>query len=784
MLHGGGSAAERKATEQQLNRACEACRLSKVRCLVSPSSSQCQRCAKAGRTCVFAAPAKRRQRKRTDVRVAELEKEVKQMRSLLKTNQISPIGESEPESMDEDADENDDQLDRDSPLRLSSKENAPPPEIDDTERWGIQMQNRNIPIAPFGPDSDIVERELISMEQAQEMLDLYRDHLTEQVPSITISHDWTAQALRSKKPALFHAVMAAASHSRGTELSNRLFEEVVYLYAREIFIGGEKTLQHVQALLVTVAYYTPPKTPSHLQIYQYGNMAASMALELGLASKPRTHEQLPKRAIRSLQRISSQDELLENCRTVLVLYVLTAGFSMRLRRPNILPWNGWLEECLGLLQKSPIIDDKRNVAWVQLQRIADEAHTAFGFDDASTSFSLSELRLQVILRIFERRMLEWKRSLPIEVQNLALLILAHHNCISTWEFAMDGGRYDAPDYRNRFLTLPALDDDEESVQPETLLSRSALQINATIKCIGEAQSLLDCFIQMPADVLPKAPNLLFVRVIYGFVALLKADYAVGTDAEGLGGVLDSQTLKVDYYFDTVLHLTEAAIGPQRCRVPTHWFFVLNQKLKVWHDQHQQWRKEGKHLRKPSPRDGSAGYLGGGAEALGMGRRDVTPTTAAQHMPTPDSSRNEFPPPARLPTRAASASASANPQAFGLPQQTQSQPPSQPQSQGHAQSQSHPPQSPFTPWPANGQYLPGSEHPGQAVYDAGVGGAGGMGEMGDLSAATMFQHGDLFLWNDVGDTIYGGWPGGTGGQGGAGAGGGWGDLTFGGGMGGM
>jgi hypothetical protein len=126
---------------------------------------------------------------------------------------------------------------------------------------------------------------------------------------------------------------------------------------------------------------------------------------------------------------------------------------------------------------------------------------------------------------------------------------------------MDGGRYDAPDYRNRFLTLPALDDDEESVQPETLLSRSALQINATIKCISEAQSLLDCFIQMPADVLPKAPNLLFVRVIYGFVALLKADYAVGTDAEGLGGVLDSQTLKVDYYFDTVLHLTEAAIGP-------------------------------------------------------------------------------------------------------------------------------------------------------------------------------------------------------------------------------
>jgi hypothetical protein len=90
---------------------------------------------------------------------------------------------------------------------------------------------------------------------------------------------------------------------------------------------------------------------------------------------------------------------------------------MRLRRPNILTWNTWLEECLGLLQKSPVIDDKRTVAWIQLQRIADEAHTAFGFDDASTSFVLSELRLQVILRIYERRMLEWKHSLPSDVRN-------------------------------------------------------------------------------------------------------------------------------------------------------------------------------------------------------------------------------------------------------------------------------------------------------------------------------------------------------------------------------
>jgi hypothetical protein len=92
-----------------------------------------------------------------------------------------------------------------------------------------------------------------------------------------------------------------------------------------------------------------------------------------------------------------------------------------------------------------------------------------------------------------------------------------------WEFGMDGGRYDVTEFRNRHLTLPALDDD--CVQPESLLSRSALQINATTKCIGAAHAILDCFIEMSIDRLQRAPNVLFVRAIYALVALMVSDSA-------------------------------------------------------------------------------------------------------------------------------------------------------------------------------------------------------------------------------------------------------------------
>lgn len=59
------------------SRACEACRGLKVRCDQDPNNPDlpCKRCAKAKRNCVITAPSRKRQKK-TDSRVAELEKKI------------------------------------------------------------------------------------------------------------------------------------------------------------------------------------------------------------------------------------------------------------------------------------------------------------------------------------------------------------------------------------------------------------------------------------------------------------------------------------------------------------------------------------------------------------------------------------------------------------------------------------------------------------------------------------------------------------------------------------
>lgn len=714
----------RRSSEQQaLNRACEACRVSKVRCLVNPDagSTQCQRCAKAARACVFAPPAKRRQRKRTDVRVTELEKEIKQMRDLLQSsNNRSSNDISDHESGDEGSDDgvqNEEKLTPSEPslrgttsVTAISTATAPWP-LQPPEDKQASSTSKCGPKDLIGPaENDIIERGIISQHRAEELMSIWRNDLVHACPGITIPRHWTAYELRANKPALFHAVMAAAAHSKGSELSDKLHEEAVYLYARSAFINGEKSVQCIQAMLVTVAYYSPPKSPGQLQIYQWVNMAASMALELGLASKPRTHEQLPKRAIRSLQKISSPEELLEHCRTVLTLYIISAGFSMRLKRPNILLFNSWMEECVIMLEKSKLLDDRRTIAWLKLQRIADEANTAFGFDDASTSFSLSELRMQIILRIFDRRMQDWRKSVSDEVMTLFMTIEYYQNMLSMWEFGMDGGRYDVTEFRNRHLTLPALDDD--SVQPESLLSRSALQLNATTKCIGAAHAILDCFIEIPIDRLQKAPNVLFVRAIYALVALMKADYAVGTDAE-MGELLESQSLKVDFYLDTVLSRSKEAMGPQKCRIPSHWTFVLEAKLKTWRDEYRQWREEGRHSKKRKT-DNETEIASG----------NQTPVFAEPKTQTQDAN-----------------APSSNPLHSTSNDQQQQQP---------SQLTNYPISNPYQPWNTSGLPLDTSSAAGGQMGDP----ATFTPDIGDFTAA--FQNGDLYLWNDMTADSFGGW----------------------------
>ena len=78
-------------------RACEACRGLKVRCEPDPVKGTCRRCAKAGRQCIVTVPSRKRQKK-TDSRVAELEKKIDALTASLHATKGQTVSGSDDES--------------------------------------------------------------------------------------------------------------------------------------------------------------------------------------------------------------------------------------------------------------------------------------------------------------------------------------------------------------------------------------------------------------------------------------------------------------------------------------------------------------------------------------------------------------------------------------------------------------------------------------------------------------------------------------------------------------
>ncbi len=318
-----------KLAEQQVNRACEACRLLKVRCLpdITSNSVICQRCKKSARICIYAAPQKRRQRVRTDTRVAELEREIRAMRSLL-TGGDEPVAESKRGETDvavvtvaEDAAN----MDVDTSTTLScGGERSPADGNNPSLQSSIPASHSNSPDEGNGTSSSnlqstsMVARRgedfgLISRKTSNLLFGSYNNDLVQYYPAVIFPKNVDPDEIRKSKPVLFQAVVTAAACQLDPVLFGELFKQMTKVYAERIFINGEKSLELIQSLTLTSVWYCPPDEscgPSNLHFYQYIHMAATMALDLGIGLV-----------------VDKSMVTLDECRSLLACYLNCAGYG-------------------------------------------------------------------------------------------------------------------------------------------------------------------------------------------------------------------------------------------------------------------------------------------------------------------------------------------------------------------------------------------------------------------------------------------------------------------------
>ncbi|KAK6539304.1 hypothetical protein TWF694_009537 [Orbilia ellipsospora] len=344
------NAAALAAQDQKRTRACESCRSLKVRCepdTANPEGS-CRRCAKARRECIFTVPTRKRQ-KRTDSRVAELEKKIDKLTATLNAKRR---GDSEAfNTSDTDDSEEDVLKSRKYPKsrtgsgmalggdsesyresepkrqRLMSKDgesrrssSAHDHHMEDlsaetSSMFGARMDHLTSSSAPprsqfavprhakhrmptpetdpssitspaqGSGDLDVIDRKLLTMDMAVKMFNHYNDNLAPHFPAVTFSHGTTAQDIRKQKPFLFLAILAAASAIFDPDLNRLLNKEVIRGIADRVIVQGEKSLEIIQVLNIATLWYYPPDQFEELKFYQLTHIAAVMAIDCGI-NKP------------------------------------------------------------------------------------------------------------------------------------------------------------------------------------------------------------------------------------------------------------------------------------------------------------------------------------------------------------------------------------------------------------------------------------------------------------------------------------------------------------------
>ncbi|OTB06002.1 hypothetical protein M426DRAFT_47148, partial [Hypoxylon sp. CI-4A] len=590
-------------------RACEACRGLKVKCEPDPGNPDgpCKRCAKAGRNCLVTQPTRKRQKK-TDSRVAELEKKIDALTASLHATRGAPSNVSHgPPSEDQQTygfGHVSTAKDWGAPLtREHPSQPTPEPEKRSSFASPTMMAGQkrkftesmegspvvgnetplppkpSVPVEPQQEQPDVVDRGILTMSEASAFFTRYTEDMVQHLPAVVFPEGTTAAEIRKTKPFLFLSILAAAS-SEIPKLQRQLNREIMQIFADQIIISGRKSLELVQALLISVIWYYPPEHFEELKFYQFVHLAAVMSIDIGLGRKkhnpksrlvPYTWRDHPFR-----KRPLPDPTTVESRRTWLAVYFLSSNVSMALHRPNLIRWQAFMTECMDILESSPQAapTDRYLCHLVWTHRLAEDVGIQFSMDDSSVFVNVSEQKVQYALRGFERDLAKYSESIPKAEKGPSLLLGFHVLNLYMHEIALHVDK-SPDDYRPPCNAdslrdpIPGLDD---SLTPS--------HISALSSCLTAIDGIFETFLSMDVHSIRCIPIFSFVRVAYAVVVLIKMYFSASNSNSELGKVIDKNNMKVAEYLEKLLEKFREVAASDKSR-PASKFLLVLAMLRGW-----------------------------------------------------------------------------------------------------------------------------------------------------------------------------------------------------------
>lgn len=115
-----------------------------------------------------------------------------------------------------------------------------------------QFQVFSLPCLVFDDVQDVISKGIVSFARAEESLQSFRGKACN-FPFVYVSPQTSLDTLRREKPFLLHAILTVGAQSN-FKLQDRLELELRELLSKKVFVGGEKSMDLLQGVLVYLAW--------------------------------------------------------------------------------------------------------------------------------------------------------------------------------------------------------------------------------------------------------------------------------------------------------------------------------------------------------------------------------------------------------------------------------------------------------------------------------------------------------------------------------------------------
>ncbi|KKZ61243.1 hypothetical protein EMCG_04115 [[Emmonsia] crescens] len=630
-------------------RACEACRQLKVRCDPHPENPDgpCKRCGKANRHCVVTAPTRKRQKK-ADSRVAELERKIDALTASLQAtrarngntvgggglgspglrsgsaagdlpaarwmgvqhgsegrrattggstaglagNKRYASGESKPRFGSAGI-----------LVPLAARPNSPTTESSSTFYDGSNNGGDGnapgswpplLPAIDRAPKArydyeytDVIDRGVVDTETALMCFNRYVNDMAPLLPFIVFPPGTSMAEVRRTKPILLLVILSISIGILKPDIQVPLLNEVFRLFADQIIVKGSKSLELVQAIIVSMIWYTPPDHYEEMKFFQLIHIAATMAMDLGMnrrtKSKAKSKSMGMWREIMGKKAIMLDPDAPETRRAWLGCYFMCVNVAMSLRRPLLTRWHPYMDESLEILETSPdaLPSDRVLVQWVKLVHIGEEVLFQFSMDDPATNVDITDPKSQYALKGFERRLAEWRKEVPPECYSPIMHHYEHVLNVYMHEIGMHAD-HNIDDFKPPYIN---------SLNSENQIDLGTpAHVDALTVCLTSIHEAFDTFISLDHVTLQSIPTIHFVRTAYASVALIKLYTAASFPNTHLGQVFNPTDFKIEYFLNKLILQLKDPGDRVSGRIPSRFALVLGM-LKTWFMK----RKEGKPM---------------------------------------------------------------------------------------------------------------------------------------------------------------------------------------------